>query len=46
MKYWCMVIAYFFLNALLASAQSTQYQVGPILDKQLQAPDVVTFQLQ
>jgi dienelactone hydrolase len=41
-----MVIGYFFLSAFLASAQSTQYQVGPILDKQLQAPDVVTFQLQ
>jgi dienelactone hydrolase len=41
-----MLIGLYFLSAMFARAQSTQYQVGPVLDQQLQPPAVVTFQLQ
>ena len=40
------VIGLLLLNALFARAQSTEDQVKPILEKQLQSPTVVMFQLQ
>jgi len=46
MKHRYMLIGLYFLSAMFARAQSTQYQVGPVLDQQLQPPAVVTFQLQ
>ncbi len=41
-----LLISLFVLNPFFAQAQSTQSQVRPILEKQLQPPGVVTFQLQ
>lgn len=46
MKSRLLLIVLVFLNASIASALSTQYQVKPILSKQLQSQKVVTFQLQ
>ena len=46
MKVRLLLVAGFFLTAVLSVAQSTQYQMEPILGQKLQAPDLVTFQLQ
>ena len=46
MKRCLMLVGCLFLNAFFALGQSTQYQLGSILEEKLQAPDLVTFQLQ
>jgi dienelactone hydrolase len=46
MKVRSALIGLFLLNAFFARPQSTEDQVKPILEKPLQSPSVVTFQLQ
>ena len=46
MKVRSAVVGFLLLNTLFARAQSTEDQVKPILERELQPPSVVTFQLQ
>jgi len=46
MKLRCSLSLLVFLIATLLRAQSTPYQLKPIVEKELQSPDVVRFQLQ
>jgi len=46
MKRRFLLVGLFIIQAFFARAQSTQYQLSPILDKPLQSPNVVNFQLQ